>query len=248
MSDVIIEENGNIAIVRLNNGVTNAVSLTLVEDLAQALSTVKNEFRGMVLAGGEKFFCIGLNLPELLQLDRSDMYEFWFKFNKVTLDFYTLPIPTACAIAGHGPGAGTILALACDFRFAANEKIWVGLNEIQLGIPTPYIVDLMLRQTLNDASVNDLLYQGMLINPEKAKEIHLIHKICPKEELEEQAIEKIGGTVNFSGNAFAAIKNVKTESIRFSFEKNFKKQHEIFLDNWFSDHAQELLIKASKNF
>ena len=81
MSSIALEAQKDIAIVRLDNGVTNAVSRTLVEDLSDALEKVKSEFSGMVLAGGTKFFSIGLNVPELLELNRREMTEFWHRFN-----------------------------------------------------------------------------------------------------------------------------------------------------------------------
>ena len=87
MEKVLIEPSDDLAIVRLNNGVTNAVNLELVEALSSALRTVSREFSGMVLAGGEKFFSIGLSLPELLKLDRSDMTDFELnkKFNLILM-------------------------------------------------------------------------------------------------------------------------------------------------------------------
>ena len=69
MSKVTLEAHDDVAVLRLNNGVTNAITPELVDDLTGKANRIKSEFKGMVLAGGEKFFCIGLDLPALLQLD-----------------------------------------------------------------------------------------------------------------------------------------------------------------------------------
>ena len=69
MSKVNLEAHDAIAVLRLNNGVANAISPELVDDLSETIKQIKNGFKGMVLAGGDKFFCIGLDLPTLLQLD-----------------------------------------------------------------------------------------------------------------------------------------------------------------------------------
>lgn len=71
MSFIAIEPQNNIAIVRLNNRVTNAINKELVDELADALKSVKQDFRGLVLAGGDKFFRIGLELPSLITAGRS---------------------------------------------------------------------------------------------------------------------------------------------------------------------------------
>ena len=248
MGKVLIEASGDIAVVRLNNGPTNAVNLELVETLLAALQTVAKEFNGMVLAGGEKFFSIGLSLPELLKLNRSDMTDFWYAFNRSTVALYTLPLPTVCAIAGHAPAVGTIWACACDFRFAAEGRSAIGLNEIQLGIPTPFIVDMMLRQIAGDQTANDLLYSGRMITPEEAKRLQLLNNLFPKEEVEARAIEKSGKMAALPSLAYAEIKAVRNDAIRDIFEREHKERHEAFLNAWFSDQAQKLLHAALKHF
>jgi enoyl-CoA hydratase/carnithine racemase len=56
MTHVKIESRESVAIMRLNNEVTNALSPEVVDDLSSALTQVKNEFQGIILAGGAKFF------------------------------------------------------------------------------------------------------------------------------------------------------------------------------------------------
>ncbi|NNK86574.1 MAG: hypothetical protein HKO91_13595, partial [Desulfobacterales bacterium] len=89
MEKVKIEEHGNVALLRLDNKVSNAISATLVENLSDAVNRIKGDYRGMVLAGGEKFFSMGFNLPELLKMNRSGMTEFFYRFNQVVLDIFT---------------------------------------------------------------------------------------------------------------------------------------------------------------
>ncbi|NTV97290.1 MAG: hypothetical protein HGA75_18070, partial [Thiobacillus sp.] len=45
---------GEVALVRLANGVTNAIGLELLQDFAAVLADVKSRFKGLVLAGGDK--------------------------------------------------------------------------------------------------------------------------------------------------------------------------------------------------
>lgn len=248
MAKVTIEANGNVAILRLDNGLKNSVGSELVDDISAALMTLKNECDGMVLAGNSSFFCIGLNLPELVHYSRSEMSDFWYRFNQVTLDLYTLPLPTACAIEGHAPAVGTIWALCCDVRIAAEGQKLLGLLEIKLGLPTPFLTDLMLRQTVSDHAANEVLYLGELFNPEKAKEMNLIHEICPAEDVEQKALSHITALSARPRHALAAIKAVRTDDIRLKYERDFKTRHETFLDCWFNDSTRQLLEKAAEKF
>ena len=68
---MITEYRDKIAILRLNNGVTNPISPNLVDELSASLDAIKSQAHGMILCGGKKFFSIGLDLPELLKLERS---------------------------------------------------------------------------------------------------------------------------------------------------------------------------------
>ena len=248
MKKVLIEEKENLAIIRLNNGVTNAVSSELIDDFAAALNEIKDSKDGMVLAGGEKFFCIGLNLPELVELDRPAMTDLMTRIEHLNLQLYTLPMITVCAIVGHAPAAGTVFALNCDYRFAADGKQMLGLPEIKLGLPVTYLMELILRQIVKNRDANDLLYQGEFINPTYAKEINLIDELWPQAEVEKKALEKVKSIADLPKQAIKAMKQTKTEEIRLRFNKNFTSYIEVFIDCWFSKDTRKLLDEAIEKF
>ena len=248
MSNINLESRDHVAVVRLNNGVTNAINSQLVNDLSDVLKQVKDEYRGMVFCGGEKFFCIGLDLPELIKLDRKGMTDFINKFTDACVNLYTLPVPTACAINGHAVAGGCILTLTCDYRIAALEKIKIGMNEIKLGIPAPYLVDMVLRQLIGDRATVEMLYPGEFLSTTEAKDIGLVDEIVSDGSVEDLAIEKITELAGLPSPAFSAIKTNRVEQIQQAYEKNNKAKNEVFLDCWFSKPVQELLIEASEKF
>ncbi|MFQ5443078.1 MAG: enoyl-CoA hydratase/isomerase family protein [Nitrospinales bacterium] len=248
LEKISIEDRSGVAVLRLTNGVTNAISPELVKDLSIAIIQIRNEFQGMVFAGGSRFFSIGLNLPELLQLDRKSMTEFWYDFDQVVFKLFTLPLPTACAIAGHAIAGGTILALTCDFRLATTEKKLLGLNEIKLGIPVPYLADLILRQTVGDRFATELLYRGNFINTDKALEMGLVDLLQQSENLEELAVEQIAEIAEHPQPAFTDIKLNRLEAIRLRYEKNNWSKNEEFLNRWFSRTVQKRLAIAAEKF
>ena len=67
MGTINVEMCDGIAVLELNNGITNAISPGLAADLAQALKDAELSARGVVLCGNEKFFSMGFNLPELIK-------------------------------------------------------------------------------------------------------------------------------------------------------------------------------------
>lgn len=83
MSKIKMESQGNIAVLTLNNGTTNAINPDVVNNLHKKFNEIKNEAEGIVLCGGGKFFSIGMDLPLLINLNRSAMSDFWYKFKKI---------------------------------------------------------------------------------------------------------------------------------------------------------------------
>ena len=248
MTKVLIEDHDSLAIIRLNNGVTNAISPALVEDLLVSVKQVEGKFHGAVLAGGDKFFSIGFDLPELLKLDREGVTRFFYNFNLAAFDLFTIPLPTVCAIAGHATAGGNILALTCDYRFAPEGKKLIGLNEVKLGVPVPYLADLILRKIVGDRAATEMLYGGELMPFSEAEKIGLVDEVLPQDKVEDRALEKVAELAALPRPAFEAIKATRVEAIRILYEENYKPKHETFLDCWFTEQTQELLAEAAKKF
>jgi enoyl-CoA hydratase/carnithine racemase len=248
MSKIIIEDCGSVAILRLNNGATNAISPLLLNDLREALGEVRAKFKGMVLAGNTKFFSIGMDLPSVLKLDRTGMAEYWYNFDQLAFDIFTFPLPTVCAIAGHAIAGGNVIALTTDYRFATSEEKKIGLNEIKLGVPLPYLADLMLRKIVGDMHARDMVYHGEYMSLPEAQQIGLVDKICSPETLDEQAVKKATALASLNGRALAEIKANRTEEISIKFKENGKAKNEFFLDCWFDEQAQRMLKEASLKF
>ena len=248
MSKVNLEAHDAVAVLRLDNGVTNAISPELVDDLLETVKQIKSEFNGMVLTGGDKFFCIGLDLPNLLQLDRPDMTEFYVRFIRAVFDLYTLPLPTACAINGHATAGGAIFALSPDFRFVSTGRRFIGFNEVKIGVPVPYLTDLMLRQVIGDRCATELMFSGKFVEPDEAKKIGLVDDIFAPDDLEEKAVAKIAGLAALSTGGLTVIKNNRVEAVRSRYEEKRSADSDWFLDCWFNPAVQELLKETAKKF
>lgn len=248
MSKVIKEDRGNIALLRMNSGVTNAIGTELVNDLCAALQEIRKEAAGMVLAGGEKFFSMGLNLPELLEMNQKEMTDFWYKFDQLVMDLFTVPLPSVCAIRGHAVAGGCVFAVTCDYRFGISDKKQIGLNEIRLGVPVPYSVDMILRQLVGDRTATEMMYTGNFMTLSDAKTVGLLDEICSPETVEDRAAEKAALLAASNRAAFCAMKANRVEEIRMKYEKNFKAKNEIFLGCWFDPPVQEVLKEASRKF
>ena len=237
-----------IAVLELDNGVTNAVSPKLAADLTDALKRAETTAKGVVLCGNQKFFSMGFNLPELIQLDREGMREFLFGFNGAIRDLYGLPLPTAVAIEGHAIAGGTILGLAADFRIVAAGKKLLGLNEIKLGLPVPYLALMILGQKVGHAAALEIIYHGEFVKAEKAFDLGLVDELVAPGSARERAVEQIKTIAGYPSGAFQLMKETQVASIKAQYADNHAAQHERFLDCWFSKETQVLLQEAAAKF
>jgi len=248
MSLVTVESSGDVGIARLTNGVTNPIGPELVEALLKAIRRIRSEHRGLVLAGGDKFFSIGFDLPRLLELDRKGMADFFHGFGDLLMEIAALPLPTAAAVRGHAVAGGTILMLTTDFRIAATGRTLVGLNESRLGVPVPYGADLLLRHLTGDRVATDLMYRGELLEASRVEESGLVDRLVPKEEVEARAVETVAEIAALPLESFAAIKENRVETVLERYRAHGRVKNERFLDIWFSPEAHRGLQEASKTF
>jgi enoyl-CoA hydratase/carnithine racemase len=248
---VLFEMQGHVGIVRLNHGSTNAINLALVNQLSDILQNVKDDpqIHSLVLTcSNDKFFSIGFNIPELIELTQEDLRIFYNAFNQACLDLYTLPKSTVAAITGHAIAGGCILALCCDYRFIAQGRKLMGLNEIKLGVPVPYVADCILRDLVGFRYAREIMDSGDFYLPEVSSQMGLVDQVLPLEGVITEAVEKVETIGSYSQSAFANIKRNRVEEIEKQILAKLDEKEQTFLQCWFSDVGQNLIREAVSKF
>jgi enoyl-CoA hydratase/carnithine racemase len=241
----------SVRILKLNRGVTNALNAELLKELEDSLGEIRNdpEICALVLtSANEKFFSAGFDIPELYSQEISVFKEFFRSFNRICLDLYTLPCPTVAALTGHTVAGGFILASCCDYRFMAPGKKVCGLNEVQIGVPVPYIADLTLRQLVGDREATEIMYSGTLLPAENAFQIKFLDALVSPEELLKEAVSKARTLGRLPRAAFQRIKTNRTAEIAARVRQELEEDIQTFLKMWYSEEARERLKEAMKKF
>src|SRR5438874_13747500 len=162
-----IERNGEVALIRLENGKANAIGPSFLDRLDGLLGQL-GDARAAVITGQGSAFSAGLELPVLVDLDRATMRRFIHQFEAVMLRVFELPIPLVAAVNGHAIAGGCVLALQADLRLAADRDARIGLNETQLGIGLPAVVLETLRCQVPASSLAPIALEGKLFSPRDA--------------------------------------------------------------------------------
>ncbi len=248
MEKIRIEARDEIALLRLVNGIPNALDPETVEALHEALAGIAPRFRGLVLTGNEKFFSIGLDVPRLLSWGREEMSAFWNRFEDLVVRLLELPLPTACALGGHATGGGAILALACDLRFGAEGRRLFALNEVQIGVPVPYLAHLLLARLVGDRAVREIEWCSRFVEPAEARELGILDGLAAAGELEGQALEEVRRLARLPRQALLVTRRHRNRRLIAEFQARRASLNREFLDCWFSPLARELLAAAARKF
>ncbi|NHP16318.1 enoyl-CoA hydratase [Rhodococcus sp. KBW08] len=170
----------------------NALSIRLLGDLEAILTRLEadREVRVIVLTGSGSAFCVGADLaapPELRSL-RGDSVEGdtarLRAASNVAQHLHLMPQPTVAAINGACAGAGLSLALATDFRVAADTAVFntaflgAGLSGDLGGI-------WFLTHLLGSARARELFLMPGKFDVRRAAEIGLVTAVAPADGLGE---------------------------------------------------------------
>lgn len=230
--------------MRLSSGVTNALTADVVRDLINALDDSRSA-RAMILAGGDRFFCNGLDLVWALSRDRGELRSFFVSLAEAVTMILTMPVPIVGALRGHAIGAGKTLFISCDHRVAATGRTLLGSPEVKLGVPNPLFADALLRKIVGDPLANDLLYNGALLPAESLVESGLVQEVVTSGEVEDRAWHVAHALGARPRAAFAASKSMRAEEFRLRLARSLPREMEVLLDCWFGDEAQRLLRAAA---
>jgi enoyl-CoA hydratase/carnithine racemase len=123
------------------------------------------------------------------KLDRPAMDAVWRDFYGLMNALASSPIPIAPAITGHAPAGGTVRALFCDWRIAAEGDCKIGLSEVQVDLPLPPVILSALRRLVGARPAERLAVTGLLVSPSDAAMLGLVDEVVRAEQVVDRAIK-----------------------------------------------------------
>lgn len=173
-----------VAEIRMDRPPANALNRELVEQLLAGLETARMDgARAIVLTGRPGMFSGGLDVPELLALDRRHIEAFWGLFFNLTRQLAASPVPVIAAVSGHAPAGGAVLALNCDWRIGVAGKFKIGLNEVQVGLPVPGTVLVALEQVVGPRLARRMATRGEMLSMDDAAAAGLLDELVAADQL-----------------------------------------------------------------
>lgn len=182
MSLVLTHLADGIATITLNRPEKlNALTRPLCDELIAALratSTDRN-VRAVVITGAGRAFCAGADLTIL----GSDGDALVRGGKEIALLIRATPQPVIAAVNGAAAGGGANLALACDYRVAADGAT-IGQVFAKLGLGPDWGGSFFLPRLVGTARALELLWSARMVPAAEARSLGLFDRLVPADRLE----------------------------------------------------------------
>lgn len=230
MTDTLLKERrGGVLHLTLNRpDKLNAIDMPLLDALTKTLEAAERDrdVRAIVLAGAGRSFCAGADIGQMIDRTPAD----WERI----VDHYLDPIraisrmgkPVIARCHGNVFGGGLGLAMACDFRIAADNarfctpfvKLALAGCDMSAGYFLPRLVGL--------GRATDMMMTARVVEAGEALSIGLVSQTVPEDRLD-AAVDEFSGRLA----AFAPMTTAFTKSaIRKSLDRDMEAEfdYEIF--------------------
>ncbi len=185
--DILLDIENGVGTVTLNRpDRLNTLAIATVHHLVDALGEVaaSHAARVVVLAGNGRRFCAGADQAEMVQRDPQAWEPIVRRYLDPVRAIVGMDKPVIAALHGDAVGGGLGLAMACDFRIAA-EGIRLGAPFTPIGLAgCDMAAGWFLPRLVGLGTASDLMFTGRLVQADEALAIGLVHRVVPLERLE----------------------------------------------------------------
>ncbi len=240
MIDVI--DHGRVRELRLSRPPANAFDPALVVELDRRVALASDEgAEAIIISGAPGMFTGGLDVPALLGLNRDAIRGFWRSFYAMLRTIAASPVPVGAAITGHCPAAGAVLAVFCDRRVMADGPFKIGMNEVQVGLVVPPVLQYAMKRLVGPRVGDSLLVAGALVGPAEALRIGLVDEVVPTEAVVPAALSWAERMVGLPRDAMRETRRLARADLVAQFDALTEADHEAAAAGWFTDETQATL-------
>jgi enoyl-CoA hydratase/3-hydroxyacyl-CoA dehydrogenase len=234
---VLLETRGDIGVVWLNRPPANPLSPQVIRELAEVWDEVNGSLRAIVIASSNIFtFSAGADIKEFTKMkpdeEGAQLVE---TAHGLMTGMEKSPTVTIAAVNSIAFGGGCELAMACDFRIAA-ESATFGQPEINLGIIPGFGGTQRLPRLVGEAKALEMNLVGSPISSYEALRFGLVNQVVPDHELFDTALS---WARKLAQQAPIAIEQIKSVSAMGELGEGLEAEAKGFAKAFTSEDAKE---------
>ena len=235
---VKLETRGNVAIAWLANPPMNAISPQLIKDLGAVWEKVESsgEIGAMVIASSiPVVFSAGADIKAFTQMDEAGGEELIHSGHELLRDMGRSRVTTIAAVNSLAFGGGCEVAMACNFRIAAESAVF-GQPEIKLGIIPGFGGTQRLPRLVGNEKALEMNLIGDAISSGEAEAYGLANRVVPDHELFDTALS---WARKLAGQAPVAVEQVKLASDDPDLDQGIEQEKQGFATAFRSEDGKE---------
>ncbi len=224
----IDRHDGGIAAVTVARAdIGNASSPEMLGEIRDAFATLsgEREVRAIVLAAEGKHFSVGADFAFLEQLTSMSATEIkdtvYANFQGAARAIYRCPKPTLALVQGAAVTVGCELALACDFRVAADNAMFQE-SWIRLGIMPPLGGTFLLPRIVGLGRAMDMCLRGRQVRAEEALAIGLASEVVSRDQLAARGMDLACELAASAPLAYATVKQSLQRALESSMDAEWQ--------------------------
>jgi enoyl-CoA hydratase len=211
MSDPVTTTiDGDVAVIRLDDGKVNVVSHQVIDLVHAALDRAQTDARAVCIIGREGKLSGGFDLS-VMSAGVDSARGLVQRGGELLLRIYGHPQPVVIAVTGHALAAGALLVLSCDTRIGAEGPFKIGLNETAIGMGLPEYAVELARERLSNGYFTRSALQAEIFDPQGALAAGYLDQVVPAADLEKVALEEAARLGQLRTGAYARTKEVSRQ-------------------------------------
>ncbi|MFC2060165.1 enoyl-CoA hydratase/isomerase family protein [Chloroflexota bacterium] len=206
----------------------NALNVETYRELQKAMTDFRDDpelWVGIVTGTGDKAFCAGADIKELLPFRKEHRDRPW-AYPATPARGLDIWKPLIAAVNGLALGGGLEIALACDIRIAA-ENARFGQPEILIGMMAGSGGTQRLPRLIPWCKAAELLLVGKPIDAQEAYRIGLVNRVVPLDQLMPTAGEWAEAICQASPLAVRATKEAMVRGYSLTLEDGLRLEYSL---------------------